>query len=121
MWELEDVEAFAKSLHPAVTADLFAEDWVSFRIAGKWFLVFDLTVVEPRIAVKLDPEYALDLRDRHPGIRPAWHMNKRHWSNVYLHEVDPELVKALVAASFEIVFAKLTKKQKEALAASLSA
>lgn len=121
MWELEDVEAFAKSLHPAVTADLFAEDWVSFRIAGKWFLVFDLTVVEPRIAVKLDPEYALDLRDRHPGIRPAWHMNKRHWSNVYLHEVDPELVKALVVASFEIVFAKLTKKQKEALAASLSA
>lgn len=83
MWELDDVEAFAKSLHPAVTADLFAEDWVSFRIAGKWFLVFDLTVVEPRIAVKLDPEYALDLRDRHPGIRPAWHMNKRHWSNVY--------------------------------------
>ena len=39
---LEEVREFALSLHENVTEQLFAENWISWRIAGKWFLLMQL-------------------------------------------------------------------------------
>ncbi len=114
--DIEQVRAFALSLNPAVTEELFAEHWVSWRIAGKWFLLMQLDAPEPRVAVKLPPEQAGDLRSRHDGIRPAYHMNKEHWSDLYLNELPAPIVEELIAASFHLVASKLPKKTQKALA-----
>ena len=106
---IEQVREFALSLHPEVTEELFAEQWISWRIGGKWFLLMQLDAPEPRVAVKLLPEEGLELRVQHDGIRPAYHMNKTHWNDLYLNQLDDTLVRELITRSFHIVAGKRLK------------
>lgn len=108
--DIEQVRDYALSLHPQVSEELFAQEWVSWRIAGKWFLLMQLNAPEPRVAVKLPPEVAAEQRERHEGVRPAYHMNKTHWSDLYLEQLDEATVKALIHASFALVVSKLPKR-----------
>ena len=75
--DIEQVRLFALSL-PHTTEDLFVEELLSFRVGGKWFMLLWLNAPEPRVAVKLPPDEAEELRDNYAGITPAYHMNKRH-------------------------------------------
>lgn len=107
--DIEKARDIALTL-PSVTEELFAENWISFRVGGKWFLLMQLDAPEPRIAVKLPPEQAVSLREAHEGITPAYHMNKTHWSDLYLERLDDGLVRTLIEASYRLVFDKLPKK-----------
>ncbi|MDO4216621.1 MAG: MmcQ/YjbR family DNA-binding protein [Bacteroidales bacterium] len=109
---IEEVRTFALSLSADVTEELFVEEWISWRIGGKWFLLMQLDAPEPRVAVKLLPEVAIDLRERYDGVRPAYHMNKRHWSDLYLDQLDDQFVKQQITASFQLVYSKLPPKQR---------
>lgn len=106
---IEEVREFALGLHPLVTEDMFTEGWVSWRIGGKWFMLMQLDAPEPRVAVKLSPEVAIDLRERHDGVRPAYHMNKKHWIDLCLNELDDDFVKEQITASFHLVASHLPK------------
>ena len=115
---IEDARIFALSLNSNVTEDLFANEWVSFRIGGKWFMLMQLDAPEPRVAVKLLPSVAEELREQYDGIRPAYHMNKKHWNDLYLDELNDSLIKSLITESFNLVYKKLPKtfrgkKEKE--------
>ena len=66
---IEQVREFALGINPQVTEELFAENWISWRIFGKWFLLMQLDAPEPRVAVKLLPEMSAELRARYDGIR----------------------------------------------------
>ena len=107
---IEDVREYALSLNEKVTEELFAEQWISWRIAGKWFLLMQLDAPEPRVAVKLPPEVGVALRERYDGIRPAYHMNKTHWSDLYLELLDDTFVKEQIMASYKLIVSKLPKK-----------
>lgn len=109
---IEEVRTFALSLSADVTEELFVEEWISWRIGGKWFLLMQLDAPGPRVAVKLLPEVAIDLRERYDGVRPAYHMNKRHWSDLYLDQLDDQFVKQQITASFQLVYSKLPQKQR---------
>ena len=87
-----------------------------YRIAEKMFaLTADETPLE--VNLKCDPIYALELRSIYEGVRAGYHMNKKHWNTVTLtdSDVDDESVKELIDHSYELVFSKLTKKQREML------
>ena len=107
---IETVRDFALSLNEKVTEDLFAEEWVSWRIGGKWFLLAQLDAPEPRVAVKLLPEVGIELRELYGGVRPAFHMNKTHWNDLYLNELPDAFVKEQITASYNLVVSKLPKK-----------
>ncbi len=47
-----------------------------------------------------------ELRERHAGIRPAYHMNKKHWNDLYLNELDDELVRELISESYKLIILK---------------
>lgn len=49
---IEEVREYALSLNEHVTEDLFVKSWVSWRIAGKWFLLTNLNVPEPHEAYR---------------------------------------------------------------------
>ena len=108
--DIEALREFALSLHPEVTEELFAKEWISWRIAGKWFLLMQLEAPEPRVAVKLPPDIATELRDRYEGVRPAYHMNKTHWSDLYLNELDDSFIKEQIRSSYQLVVSRLPKK-----------
>ena len=112
---IEQVREFALGINPQVTEELFAENWISWRIFGKWFLLMQLDAPEPRVAVKLLPEMSAELRARYDGIRPAYHMNKTHWNDLYLNELPDTLVQELITSSYQLIASKLPKTQQALL------
>lgn len=88
-----------------------------FCVADKWFCFVNIDVFD-FCNLKCLPEKTEDLRDKYEGIRPGYHMNKRHWISVYFDsDVPDETIKELVKQSYNIVVASLSKKEKEALQA----
>ena len=87
-----------------------------YRIGEK---MFALTSEERPVSVNLkcDPIYALELRSLYKGIIAGYHMNKKHWNTVTVEDsdMDDETVKELIDHSYELIYEKLTKKQKASL------
>lgn len=72
---------------------------------------------EAAINLKADPEYTDELRANYNSIRPGYHMSKKHWNTLYLHEgeLQFQLIKALIDHSYEMVIKGMTKKIRETL------
>ena len=50
------------------------------------------------------------------GVKPGWHMNKRHWISVYFNrDVSDEMVRKLVKKSYDMVVKRLKRKERERL------
>lgn len=68
------------------------------------------------VNLKCDPERAIELRERHAGIRPGYHMSKIHWNTVGVqNDVADSLILELVDHSYDLVFKSLTKKRQDEL------
>ena len=111
---LDEYREFCLSLPGTSEALPFGDKALVFKVMDK---VFALTGVDSFASVNLkcDPEYAVELRERHDFIKGGYHMNKKHWNTIYEPElIDEKLLKELTQHSYELVVAKLTKKlQKE--------
>ena len=59
------------------------------------------------------PEQGQPLRDHYDGIRPAYHLNKVHWNDVFLDEIDGDMVKDLINQSYRLVLSKLPKRLRD--------
>ncbi len=114
---IEEARLYALSL-PFATEDMpFGDDWVVFRIGGKVFMFIPLSATEPRIAVKMPPEYGMELRERYSAVQPAWHMNKKHWNDIYLthNYLTDKQIKSWIKQSYAIVSDKLPRRVKAEL------
>lgn len=79
---IEEVREKALSL-PFVTERLpYGPDCLAFEIGGKQFCLLLLSSKGNFYNLKVDPAYSLQLQDRYSGIRPGFHMNKKHWISV---------------------------------------
>ena len=113
---IEEVRDYTLSL-PGVTEDQpFGDDVITFRLEGKIFVCLslggsehDINDGEPRLALKLSPERNEELREQYAAVTPAWHWNKKHWSDVYYEQVDDALVKAWIRESHQLIASKLPK------------
>lgn len=107
--DIETLRDYCLSL-PMATEDFpFDEEVLAFRIGGKIFAMMNLVDTE-WFVLKCHPDLALELRERHPEIAPAWHMNKRHWNQINLYGTLPAgLIRSMVAHSYALVAAKLPK------------
>ncbi len=99
---------------PATTEGFpFDADTLVFKVAGKMFAVVGLERLPQTVALKCDPERALELRERYEAVGPAYHFNKTHWNGVGLRgDVPAEVVRRLVDHSYDLVVAGLTKKAR---------
>ncbi len=113
---IEEVRAYCLSL-PDVTEDMpWGEEVVVFRIAGKIFLALGLNNDSPHVAVKCNPDKAIDLRDRYFGVQPAFHWNKKYWNDVYLErDLTDVQIRECILESYREVVRKLPGKKKEVL------
>ena len=90
----------------------FDETTLAFRVADKIFAMIDLDDTE-WFVLKCDPDYAVELRESHPEITGAWHMNKKHWNQINLYgQLSDELIQSLIRHSYDLVVKKLPKKTK---------
>ena len=84
------------------------------KVMGKMFALIDLESANT-IALKCDPEYALELRERYPAIEGAYHFNKKYWNGVYLErDMSDDDIRHWIRHSYREVIAKLPKKIREA-------
>jgi predicted DNA-binding protein (MmcQ/YjbR family) len=88
----------------------FNETVLVFKVMGKIFALTDLD--DPvTVNLKCDPEYAMELREKHDDIQPGYHMNKKYWNTVAMNgELGDKMVKSLIDHSYEQVVAGLPKK-----------
>ncbi len=95
----------------------FDDEILAFRVGGKIYALVNITEHPPRVNLKCDPEYAIELREEYEGVRPGYHMNKKHWNTVHLAEdVPSKLMGELVRHSYQLVFDKLPAAVREGLA-----
>lgn len=93
----------------------FDEVTLVIKVGGKMFALIPLDG-EPRIALKCDPERAIELREQYPAVQPAHHFNKRHWNQVLMNGgISEKQVWLWIDHSYELVYNSLTKKTKEDL------
>ena len=69
---------------------------------NKWFALIFLQDNILYVNLKCNPIDAEILRDNHPYIMPAWHMNKSHWNKVDVNKTPKKLLKKLIEASYNL-------------------
>lgn len=109
---IESLRDYCLSL-PMSTEDMaFGEDYLLFRVCGHIFACCGLTRTD-YFVVKCDPDYAVELRERHQEIEPAWHWNKKYWNQLRLSgSLTDEFIMSLIRHSYSEVVKKLTKRQR---------
>lgn len=96
----------------------FREDWevFYFDLQGKMFgMMSDQAGEDALITLKNLPEKNEELRELYQGIViPGYYANKTHWNSIKLAspEVSDEEIQQMIAISYQLVYQKLTKKQK---------
>lgn len=113
---IEHVREYTLSINGVTEDQPFGDDILTFRLEGKIFVCLwlgggkhDMKDGQPRLALKLTPERNEELRDHYSAILPAWHWNKKHWSDVYYEQLDDVLVESLIKESYLLVVSKLPK------------
>ena len=110
---VESIRDYCLSLPAASEYFPFDETTLAFRVVDKIFGMIDLEDTQ-WFVLKCDPDYALELRDRHPEITGAWHMNKKHWNQLDLEGLLPDnLIQSLIRHSYDLVVKKLSRKTRE--------
>lgn len=107
---IEEVRKYCLSLPDTEEAMPYGEDWVVFRVGGKIFLHIWLEAPIPTIAVKLLSERGEELREEYNAFSPAYHLNKKHWNDIFIEGSFPtrwakaafSLSKALSNVSYSV-------------------
>jgi len=92
-----------------------------FKVDGKLFAVAPLEVAPVKLSFKCTPEKFVELCER-PGIIPAPYMARAQWVALEsLSAVPHDELRELLAQSYELVWERLPKKRREALASAAAA
>jgi predicted DNA-binding protein (MmcQ/YjbR family) len=105
---------------PGVTEGLpFGEDTLVFKVGEKMFLLTSISLGN-QFNVKCDPELAVELRERHPEVKPGYHMNKKLWNTVMINgALTKKQLCEMIDHSYEQVFTGLPKKMQEEIKSNI--
>ncbi len=99
----------------------FDESTMVIKIQSKMFALIGLEHDPLQISLKCDPYLAESFRMQYKAVTAGYHLNKRHWNSVVLDGSIPEkVVLEMIDHSYQLVFDKLTKKQKNEILNSIS-
>ena len=77
---------------------------------NKWFgLIFEMND-ELCINLKCPPDLIPVLKDQYPTVKPAWHMNKKHWCTVEVNNIPTDALDEIIRISFNITAPKKKKQ-----------
>jgi predicted DNA-binding protein (MmcQ/YjbR family) len=112
---IEWVRDYCLSL-PHTTEKIQWGDNLVFKVGGKIYAILGLEPSEGWLTLKSTPEEAAELVER-PGIIRAPYVGRSHWVTLKTSNALPsDEIRALLRRSYDLIFAKLTKKTQSALA-----
>lgn len=94
-------------------------DWkaTQIKVADVLFAMVNEVEERPAVSLKTSPELAELLRQQHSDVRPSRHLNKAHWSTVYLDGTLPDSqIYYLVDASYQQAITLLPEQTRQQLA-----
>jgi predicted DNA-binding protein (MmcQ/YjbR family) len=110
----DDVLDRCAALPGAVEDYPFGEGVAVFKVGDRIFALVPLEGSPGSVNLKCDPELALELRARHPSVRPGYHQNKQHWNTVELDgSIEDGELRWMIEHSYELVVAKLPRAVRE--------
>ena len=117
---IEQIREYCLSKKGTTEALPFDEHTLVFKVGGKLFALTSLKWWErgeAAINLKANPEYSEMLRAKYNSIRPGYHMNKKHWNTLYLHEgeLSRSLIEKLIDHSYGMVVKGLPKKLRNGI------
>lgn len=110
---IEEIRFYCLSKENTEESFPFDDETLVFKVNNKIYAILSLSG-DDSLALKCDPERAIELREYHPEITPGFHMNKKHWNTIDLKGNLPNsLIKSLIDHSYELIInpAKKAKKQ----------
>lgn len=114
--DIEHVRDYTLSLNGVTEDQPFGDDNITFRVEGKIFLClwlgtgnYNVDNDNLRFACKLTPERNEELRELYENITPAFHWNKKHWSDVFFERLKSEFVIEIINESYRTIISKLPK------------
>ena len=113
---IEEIREYCLSKTAVTEGFPFNDTALVFKVAGKMFALLDLSEDSRGITLKCYPELAIELREQHPEVTPAWHFNKQHWNGVNLKgSISNTQLKEWIDHSYQIVVDSLPKSNREAV------
>jgi predicted DNA-binding protein (MmcQ/YjbR family) len=112
----DEVIGLCLELPGAVEDYPFGDGVAVFKVGGRMFALVSLEGAAGSMTLKCDPDVAVELRARHPAVRPGYHANKRHWNTVDLDgSIDDDEIRWMVEHSHELVVGGLTRAARAEL------
>lgn len=104
---IEEFRDFCLSKPGSEEAMPFDDKVLVFKVAGKMFALCDVDGFES-INLKCDPQKSVELREQYSGIKPGYHMNKKHWNTCEMDGSVPlDLIIKLINHSYDLVVESL--------------
>lgn len=117
---IEQIREYTLSLSGVTEDQPFGDDIITFRLEGKIFVCLwigneenNIKNSESRFALKLTPERNEELREKFSAVTPAYHWNKKHWSDVYYEQLQDTQVMEWIKESYQLVASKLPKSIRQ--------
>jgi predicted DNA-binding protein (MmcQ/YjbR family) len=94
----------------------FDDETLVFKVGSKMFALTNINKPILEVNLKCEPFMSEDLRRDFNAIKPGYHMNKKHWNTIILDgSIQDDKLFFLVDLSYELVYKKLKKSEKEQL------
>lgn len=111
---IEDLRTYCLSKNKVTEDFPFDESVLTFKVINKMFALTNVDSEVLTVNLKCDPEYALELRERHPEVKPGYHMNKKHWNTVECEgALGESFIQELIDHSYDLVVSKLPLKLRK--------
>lgn len=114
---VEDLRDYCLALAGVTESFPFDESTLVFKVGPKIFALMSLEADPPRVNLKCDPLFAIELREQYQtAVLPGYHMNKKHWNTIVCNgELSNTQIKNMIEASYNLVFNSLTKVCQNAI------
>ena len=100
--DILEIREFVISLPMVEECQPFGDDVVVYKVGGRMFCCCMLPRSE-YIAVKCHPDRAIQLRDEFSAVTPAYHFNKKHWNDLLVTLLPPDVIKREIIHSYMLV------------------
>ncbi|WP_291636505.1 MmcQ/YjbR family DNA-binding protein [Clostridium sp.] len=116
MFSLEVFKNYCLSKKGVTECFPFDNETLVFKVSTKMFALTNITNPVLEVNLKCEPFMSEDLRRNYDAIKPGYHMNKKHWNTIVIDgSIPDEKILFLVDLSYELVYKRLTRSEKEAL------
>ncbi len=110
----EDLRNYCLAKTGATESFPFDEVTLVFKVGNKIFALLDTEGRPATIALKCDPERAVQLREAFAAVQPGYHLNKTHWNTITLDgSVRRSEVEEWIDHSYELVRKSLPKAVRD--------